>query len=271
VAEARLPSLAQSKPRVPSVRLIRSEPFVPAGPRDIGSRRDLDVRPFSRHRGLSLPTVPHSVRHGFIRSALVSSSKFLRHSSRPLLVRAASPARVPALFATSPMVSTSPLGAPLARRGASQFPATFRPQAFSASRRLAPPSATRACSIPWPRPGFFVAVQGFLPIRSATRLIDGCGPPAVGSRGLIGDPIATRARLDFEASFHGPERASNARVSRALRRSPLRLPSSFGYRLPHRRPASAGLPLLALPPWSSRLPLRTAELGPVVWPSACYR
>jgi len=40
-------------------------------------------------------------------------------------------------------------------------PATFRPQVFSTSRRLSPPSALRACCIPLPRPGF--SVQGLLP------------------------------------------------------------------------------------------------------------
>jgi len=33
-------------------------------------------------------------------------------------------------------------------------PASFRPQVFSTSRRLAPPPASRACFIPLPRPGF---------------------------------------------------------------------------------------------------------------------
>jgi hypothetical protein len=51
-------------------------------------------------------------------------------------------------------------------RGMSQSPATFRPQVFSTSRRLAPPPALRACFIPQPRPGF--SVQGFLPLRSAS-------------------------------------------------------------------------------------------------------
>jgi hypothetical protein len=33
-------------------------------------------------------------------------------------------------------------------------PTSFRPRAFSAPRRLAPPPASRACFIPQPRPGF---------------------------------------------------------------------------------------------------------------------
>jgi hypothetical protein len=47
----------------------------------------------------------------------------------------------------------------------SQALATFRPQAFSASRRFAPRCGLQACSIPLPRPGFTL-VQGLLPSRS---------------------------------------------------------------------------------------------------------
>jgi hypothetical protein len=41
-----------------------------------------------------------------------------------------------------------PLGA-----GALRLPTTFRPQVFSTSRRLTPPSTLRAYCIPQPRPG----------------------------------------------------------------------------------------------------------------------
>jgi len=50
-------------------------------------------------------------------------------------------------------------------RGGSHLSASFRPRAFSAPRRLAPLSASRASFIPLPRPGF-LTVQGFLPLRS---------------------------------------------------------------------------------------------------------
>jgi hypothetical protein len=66
------------------------------------------------------------------------------------------PARVSSLFAAPPQVST--------RRWSTPAPATFRPQVFSTSRRLAPPAASRVYCTPQPRPGF--SVQGFLPIRS---------------------------------------------------------------------------------------------------------
>jgi len=83
------------------------------------------------------------------------SGSFSRASSVPfgvpspfLLIasfEAKRPARVSALFATSPMVST---------RCGSSAPATFRPQVFSTSRRFSPPPTLRACCIPLPRPGF---------------------------------------------------------------------------------------------------------------------
>jgi len=59
---------------------------------------------------------------------------------------AATPAGVSSLFATSPMESTF--------AGVLRRTALFRPQAFATSRRFAPPSASRACFIPLPRPGF---------------------------------------------------------------------------------------------------------------------
>jgi len=64
--------------------------------------------------------------------------------------RQALPARVSSLIAVSTNASTF-------REAPSR--ASFRPQAFSASRRFPPRSTSRACFIPRPRPGF--AVQGF--------------------------------------------------------------------------------------------------------------
>jgi hypothetical protein len=95
-------------------------------------------------------------------------------------------------------------------RGISQSPATFRPQVFSTSRRLAPPPALRACFIPQPRPGF--SVQGFLPLRS----IDGSSPPTASmpfaARALTGCPAAMRVRRDFEALLHGTMRSVGSGV-----------------------------------------------------------
>jgi len=51
-------------------------------------------------------------------------------------------------------------------RGLSHLPASFRPQVFSTSRRLSPPSASRASFIPQPRPGF--PFRGLVSTRSLT-------------------------------------------------------------------------------------------------------
>jgi hypothetical protein len=79
-----------------------------------------------------------------------SSSEFLRSKA---LLNASScedtssvSARVSSLFAISSSASTA--------REDSHGPATLRPQAFSASRRLTPHSTPRACFIPQPPPGF---------------------------------------------------------------------------------------------------------------------
>jgi len=66
----------------------------------------------------------------FISSCSRSSSEFLRSLSRPFPFGIRLAARVSSLFATSPGASTHLEG--------SQVLDTFRPQAFSASRRLSP-------------------------------------------------------------------------------------------------------------------------------------
>ncbi len=67
----------------------------------------------------------------------------------------------------------------------------FRPQAFSAFRRFAPPSAPQACSIPRPRPGF--AVQGFLHPRSHPPSSGGASPLPLNRRLL---PARAGATVD---------------------------------------------------------------------------
>jgi len=131
------------------------------------------------------------------------------------------------------------LGAALRRCGNSQPPATLRPQVFSTSRRLAPSSNSRACFIPQPRPGFVLAVQGLLPIRSGPRLVAGPCPHAVGPSALTGDPAATREALDFEALFCGAMRSCGSVFSLPVRRSPLRLPPPSGPRSTTVSPASS--------------------------------
>jgi len=78
------------------------------------------------------------------------------------------------------------------------LPALFRPQVFTTSRRFAPPSASRACFIPQPRPGFPFRV--LVPTRSRadsspavppcpccehTHRLPGCHISASELRGLV--------------------------------------------------------------------------------------
>lgn len=158
---------------------------------------------------------PAPLRYGFMRSGVISSSKSLRRFSRSPLVRTTAPAGVPSLFATSPTAST-PFRAPERRprglqpaHGSSHATASFRPQVFSTSRRLAPPSDSRAYFIPQPRPGSS-SVQGFLPSHSGSRLIAGPCPLVVAARPLAGDPAAMNALPDFEALFRVTKRSSES-------------------------------------------------------------
>jgi hypothetical protein len=83
------------------------------------------------------------------------------------------------------------------------------------------------------------AVQGVLPIRSGSRLVAGPCLHAVGPYALTGDPAATRAALDFEASFCGAMRSFGSVFSLPVRRSPLRLPPPSGSRSTTLGPASS--------------------------------
>ena len=117
-----------------------------------------------RVRGVSVPAVrggsvvsdgvarfthrpsPTAFAMGSSSHASLSSSECLRPLSCASPFRLARPALgFVALFAALPVESTF-AGLP--------GPASFRPQVFSTSRRLAPPPASRACFIPLPRPGF---------------------------------------------------------------------------------------------------------------------
>jgi hypothetical protein len=111
--------------------------------------------------------------------------------------------------------------------GISQFPATFRPQVFATSRRLAPPPASRACFIPQPRPGF--SVQGFLPLRSVTISSTATASLPFAVRTLTGCPAAMSTRRDFEACSTVRCVLSDLGFSLARCRSPLRLASSSRY------------------------------------------
>jgi len=216
------------------MRLIRSEPCVPTSPAVTRVRAASPGAPFPSPVGdaASRPS-PGLLRSGFIRSVFLSSSKFLRFSSRSPLVRAT---LLPGFLPSSRHLRRRPrprhgFRGPLAGCGRSQPSASFRPQVFATSRRLAPSSVSRACFIPQPRPGFILcAVQGLLPSRSGFQLVAGPCPRAVVPRALTGDPAATCAALDFGASFCGAMRSSGSAINLPLRRSPLRLPPPAGPR-----------------------------------------
>jgi len=133
-------------------------------------------------RTLCQSTVPRPYRSGFIRSRLLSSSKCLRSSSRSPLVRTTTPAWVPALFAASPTASTcagSPTSPLRSARGFSQPSGGFLRH--------------RLCGLVSSRSHVQgSAVQGFLPIRSGSRLVAESCPRAVRTCVLTGDPVATR-------------------------------------------------------------------------------
>jgi len=187
-------------PRVPPVGLVRLQSLVCRTTRSLSGylRRGAGTC-FHVRRPLPRPTVPRPLRAGFMPSGRSSPSEFLRRSLRPLLSEVAVLPGVPSLFATSPKVST--------HAEASRASATFRPQAFTASRRLAPPSATRACFIPQPRPGFLFR-PGVSPNPQPSRLVTGHCLHAVVDRTLTGKPAATHDRLDFEALLCGTMRSS---------------------------------------------------------------
>jgi hypothetical protein len=166
------------------------EPCMSDDPQPIGlpaaRRRDLFPCPTSASSTDRPPTLSSRVH------ALVPFLPFGVSSSilPPPPFGGGRPAGVPSLFATSPKVST--------HAEASRAPATFRPQAFAASRRLAPPSATRACFIPQPRPGFLLR-PGVSPDPQPSRLVTGRCLHAFVDHPLAGKPAATRDRLGFEA------------------------------------------------------------------------
>jgi len=77
-------------------------------------------------------------------------------------------------------------------------PATFRPRAFSAPRRLSPPFGFAGLLHPAATPRVST-VQGFLPTRSCFRLVAGPCLRAVIVLPLAGHPAAASRRLGFEA------------------------------------------------------------------------
>jgi hypothetical protein len=191
---------------------------MPADLRAIGllttPRRNL----FPYPTGLVRPTVTRFFRSRFILSCPQSSSEFLRRVLPATSFKTAYPAGVSSLFATSPEPST--------QHGSTPSPAMFRPQAFSTSRRLAPPPVSRAYCIPLPRIGFvpFRGFSRFAAVLTHRQAVPPCrcrvdrSPPRI---------AATLGQLDFEALLHEPKRSSRSVFSLPLRRSPLRISSSL--------------------------------------------
>jgi hypothetical protein len=152
--------------------------------------------------------------------------------------------------------------------GSTPSPAMFRPQAFSTSRRFAPPPVSWAYCIPLPRVGFF-PFRGFS--RSAAVLTHRQALPPCRYRADRSPPriAATLGQTDFEALLRESKRSSRLVFSLPLRRSPLRISSSLRPWLPHRRLGYPSHPLMALLPGSSAC--SSHETGPVTSPSAFCR
>jgi hypothetical protein len=127
-------------------------------------------------------------------------------------------------------------------RGSTPAPATFRPQAFSTSRRFAPPPVLRAYCIPLPRPGF--SVQGILSIRSRTGSSPAVSPLPLSSDHSPASRLPWVGRLGFEALLREPKRSPGLVFSLSWSRSPLRFLSSFRLLLTLRGPGSPGPPLV---------------------------
>jgi hypothetical protein len=112
--------------------------------------------------------------------------------------------------------------------------ASFRPQAFSASRRLAPPLGLAGLFHPAATSRVPITVQGFLSRRSWSPLIGEPMPPCRWRcRAHPGKPGLPRPhRLDFEAFIHAGPRCRSPGVSRRPTRSPHRVPLPPGTTLP---------------------------------------
>lgn len=165
---------------------------------------------------LDLPTVVRLSRIGFILSCRSSSSKFLRlHSSASL---APYPAGVSVLFATSSRVST--------RCAISRSRAMFRPQAFSSSRRFAPPCEFVGLFHPTAT-SRILCRSGVSPAPKPVGLAVLPCPLVVQRASLTGKPAATPCARDLEAFILGAMRSWRSVFSLPFGRSPLRVFSSF--------------------------------------------
>jgi hypothetical protein len=105
-------------------------------------------------------------------------------------------------------------------RGDFQGSATFRPQAFSTSRRFIPCAGLWAYCVPLPRTGF-LPIQGFRPPAQPPSLVGRSCPHVVARHPLTGEPAATRDALDFEALIRARMRSLGLVINLSFGRSPL--------------------------------------------------
>jgi len=218
-------------------------------------RNDPRLIGFTAHRGcgpLSKPThATFSIRRSLdpIKdrahpSSRNSSSEFLRSCTSPFTLRcSASPALgFRSLFATS-LERGYVCSRSLPRS------TSFRPQAFTTSRRLLPLSSLQAYSIPQPRPGSDF-VQGLLSQCSRSSSSEDSFPPCrccFAARTRAPTFAGSRARprtmpLGFEALLHTRPRSSGPVIHLAQSRSPLRISRSSRSLLSRRRPPLSRLP-----------------------------
>jgi hypothetical protein len=192
-----------------------------------------------------------------------SSTKFLRSSTSPRAFRRRHTClRVPSLARRH---SCAAQRSRLAPGPFTEIPisASFRPQAFAASRRFTPHSSLRACFIPLPRPGFS-AVQGLLFPRSTSPSSSALSIARL--RRVAPMPLLTVARrarfarvahlaacptlaprlrpramsLGFEALLHAGPRSPTLVIHRRRSRSPHRVLGG-SFESPLRRFAAASL------------------------------
>jgi hypothetical protein len=151
-------------PRVPPMRFISLQGIVcRTVPRIIGFPRVRHRRRFRPRRRFLDSTVPWPSRVRFIPSCVVSSSESVRRPSCAALSDCGLP------WGSCPIRGVA--GGVHGSR-VFPFPAVFRPQVFSTSRRFTPPPVLRACFIPLPRPGF--PFRGLVPHRSCTGSSPAC-------------------------------------------------------------------------------------------------
>lgn len=179
----------------------------------------------SSHQASPNRPSPDFLRSGSFSRVCVSSTEYLCRSFRPSLARRHRAARVSALFATSPMVST------FAEAPAS---ASFRPRVFATPRRLAPPFGLWAYCIPLPRAGFS-PFRGFSRSAAVSGFHQCAAPMPLSPLRSPASRLPTQRRLGFEALLRVSIRSSGQAVKPFLWPFPSSVfPPPSGRRLPPR-------------------------------------